>query len=464
MRPSLLSLILAAVFLAGCTMGPNYKRPAVPAPPQFRGADSSERSIADTKWHDLFQDPVLKDLVQSALKQNYDIRMAAERVMQARAQYGITRADLFPALGVSTQFVANRTSRIGAIPFAPPGANLDAAYTQAGFTLSWELDIWGRIRRLKEAGAAEYLASEEARHAVTTALVGDVTSGYFTLRALDLELGIARKTKEVAERGLRLTKLRRDRGVVTGLDVSQAEQFLYTANAQIEASERAMTQAENALQLLLGQSPGEVPRGKELEEFVAPASVPPGLPSDLLERRPDIRQAEQRLIAANARIGAARAMYFPRISLTGLLAGQSRYLEQLFTGPARQWNFTPGVTVPIFDAGRIRNEVKLSESAKRELVLQYEKTIQTAFREVADSLTGYSHTRKQREQQELLVAALRKSTTLSSLRYEGGLDSYLQVLDAQRNLFQGELTLAQLRLQELNTVVQLYRALGGGWQ
>ncbi|MFN7939781.1 MAG: efflux transporter outer membrane subunit [Bryobacteraceae bacterium] len=464
MKPALRSLVFAAVFLTGCAMGPNYKRPDVPAPPQFRGAEASQKSIADTKWHDLFQDPVLKDLIDTALKQNYDIRIAAERVMQARAQYGITRADLFPALGVSTQFVANRAARIGAIPFAPPGANLDAGYTQAGFTLSWELDIWGRIRRLKEAGAAEYMASEEARRAVTTSLVADVTSGYFTLRALDLELDIARKTKEVAERGLKLTQLRRDRGVVTGLDVSQAEQFLYTANAQIEASERSMTQAENALQFLLGQNPGATPRGKALEEFVAPSAVPPGLPSDLLERRPDIRQAEQRLIAANARIGAARAMYFPRISLTGLMAGQSRYLEQLFTGPARQWNFTPAATVPIFDAGRIRSEVKLSEASKRELVVQYEKTIQTAFREVADSLTGYSHTRKQREQQELLVAALRKSTTLSSLRYEGGLESYLQVLDAQRNLFQGELNLAQLRLQELNTVVQLYRALGGGWQ
>lgn len=464
MRPGLVGLLLAAVLITGCTMGPNYKRPAVVTPPQHRGAESTEKSIADTKWHDLFADPVLKDLVQTSLKENYDIRIAAERIQQARAQYGITRADLFPQVGVSTQFIANRASRIGAIPFAPPGANLDAGYTQAGFTLSWELDIWGRLRRLNEAGFAEYLASEEGRRAVTTSLVADVTSGYFTLRALDLELEIARKTKEVAERGLRLTQLRRDRGVVTGLDVSQAEQFLYTANAQIEASERAMQQAENALQLLLGRSPGEVSRGKALEDFVTPASVPAGLPSELLERRPDIRQAEQRLIAANARIGAAKAMYFPRISLTSLVAGQSRYLEQLFTGPARQWNFSPGFTVPLFDAQRIRNQVRLSEAEQRELVLTYERTIQTAFREVADSLTGYAHTRRQREEQERLVGALRRSSTLSSLRYEGGLDSYLQVLDAQRNLFQGELTLAQLRLGELNTVVQLYRALGGGWQ
>jgi multidrug efflux system outer membrane protein len=282
------------------------------------------------------------------------------------------------------------------------------------------------------------------------------------LRELDLELEIARKTRTVAEDGLRLTRLRRDQGVATGLDVRQAEQFLYTATAEIASIERAIAQTENALSVLLGNNPGDIPRGEGLEDFVAPP-VPPGMPSSLLERRPDIRGAEAILIAANARIGAARAQYFPRISLTGFLGGQSRALSDLFTGPARFWSFAPSATVPIFNAGRIRSNVRFTEAQQREALLRYEQTIQNAFREVSDALIGYRKTVEQREQQELLVEALRETQRLSTLRYRGGLDSYLQVLDADRNLFQGDLTLARLRQQELETIVQLYRALGGGW-
>jgi multidrug efflux system outer membrane protein len=458
--------VAVTLLLPGCAMGPNYQRPKLATPPTFRGADATanQASLADTKWSDLFQDPVLTELVTIALRQNYDIRIAAERVLQARAQLGITRSELLPTLDADGRFSANRNSRIGANQLLPRSTNTDVSYTQAGFSLSWELDIWGRIRRLNESARAQYLASEEARRGVTTTLVADVTTGYFALRELDLELEIARKTRDIAENSLRLTRLRQQRGVATGLDVHQAEQLLHTATAQIAASERAIAQAENSLSVLLGQPPNDVSRGKRLDEFTAPAQVPSGLPSTLLTRRPDIRQAEQILIAANAQIGAARALYFPQIALTGFLGGQSRALTELFTSPARLWNFNPVANLPIFNAGRLRSNVKLAEAIQREALVQYEKTIQTAFREVSDSLVSFRKRTEQLEQQQLLVDALRESNRLSLLRYQGGLDSYLQVLDAQRSLFQGELALAQLHREQLLAIVQLYRALGGGWQ
>jgi multidrug efflux system outer membrane protein len=462
---SLAIALCAALALSSCVMGPNYKRPDVKVPTDFRGADTAAapQSLADVKWFDLFEDDVLKQLVSTALERNFDLRIAAERVLQARAQLGVTRSDQFPTIGANAQFVASRPSSAGSFVFIPRGTNLDVSYTEVGFTLGWELDLWGRLRRLTESARAEYLATEEARHGVVTSLIGDVTGTYFVLRELDLELEIARKTRAIAEDSLRLTQIRHKQGAATGLDVRQAEQFLYTATAQIASTERAIGQTENALSLLLGAGPGDIPRGKALEDFKAPPQVPPGLPSALLERRPDIREAERSLIAANALIGAARAQYFPQISLTGFLGGQSRSLADLFTGPARHWNFAPAAAVPIFNAGRIRSNVRFTEAQQREALIRYERSIQNAFREVSDALIGYRKTVEQRQQQELLVNALRETKRLSTLRYRGGLDSYLQVLDADRNLFQGDLTLARLRQQELDTIVQLYRALGGGW-
>jgi multidrug efflux system outer membrane protein len=455
------------VLLTGCAVGPNYSRPNVPAPPQFRGAEGSTgtKSLADTKWFDLFQDDTLKQLVNTALEQNFDLRIAAERVLEARAQFGIVQADRYPTVDVTGGFAMQRPSKIGSSRFIPPGFSLDSSYTQLGFSPSWELDLWGRVRRLNESARAQYLASEETRRGMVTTLVADVTTQYFQLRERDLELEIARKNRQVGEDSLRLTTLRKDRGAATGLDVHQAEQFLYTATAQIAAAEREIAQAENGLSLLLGRSPGDIPRGKRLEELTAPPQVPAGLPSDLLARRPDIREAEQRLIAANAQIGVAKAAYFPQITLTGFLGAQSRALQNLFTGPARFWNgSTPAVDLPLFNAGRVRSNVRLTEAQQRELVATYQKTIETAFREVSDALIGYRKVGEQRAQQELFVKALRETDRLSRLRYQGGLDSFLQVLDAERNLFQGELVLAQLREQEIDSVVQLYRALGGGWQ
>ncbi len=330
--------------------------------------------------------------------------------------------------------------------------------------MNWELDVWGRIRRLTEAARAQYLASEEARHGVTTSLIGDVTAGYFNLREDDLELQIANGTKTVAERSLQLTTLRRDRGVATSLDVRQAEQFLYTATAQIAAAHKQIEQDENLLSLLLANNPQAIERGTALNDFPTPPVLPAGLPSALLERRPDVRQAEQTLIAANANIGAAKAQYFPQITLTGFLGGQSRQLANLFTGPGRQFSIMPEATFPIFNAGKIRSNVRLTEAQQQEALASYEKAVQSAFREVADAIVGYHMTAQQRGQEELLVKALRDADRLSTLRYQGGLDSYLQVLDAERNLFQGELDLARLRRDELVSIVALYRALGGGWQ
>jgi multidrug efflux system outer membrane protein len=285
-----------------------------------------------------------------------------------------------------------------------------------------------------------------------------------TLRELDLELEIAVKTRGAADDSLRLTRLRQQNGVATGLDVYQSEQLLRSATAQIAASERAIAQAENALSLITGQPPAVVARGKKLEDLVTPAQVPVGLPSSLLERRADIRAAEQALIAANAQIGVARAAYFPQISLTAFMGGQSRALTDLFSGAARQWNFNPVANLPVFNAGRIRNAVQLTEALQREALVRYERSIQTAFREVSDSLVGFQKTGEQHQQHQLLVGALRESNRLSTVRYEGGLDSYLQVLDAQRNLFDSELVEARLRRDVLMSFVQLYRSLGGGWQ
>lgn len=459
-------LLISAVFMAGCAVGPNYKRPVIVPPAQFRGAPDPPcaTSLADTKWFDLFHDEQLSDLIKIALSQNYDIRIASARVLEARAQLGIRRSQIFPTVNGSASFTSSRQSSVGSITFIPKGTDLSSSFYQAGFTLGWELDVWGRIRRLTEAARAQYLATEEARHAVVTTLISDVSANYFNLREADLELAIANQTLEDARNGLRLTTARLRGGAATGIDVRQAEQFLYTATSQIAATERQIEQSENLLSLLLARNPQAIVRGKALTDLTAPPEIPAGLPSALLERRPDIRQAEQYLIAANANIGAAKAQYFPQIDLTGLLGAQSRGLTSLFTGPARDWNFSPGITIPIFNAGRIRNGVRLTEAQKQEALASYEKSIQVAFREVSDSLVGYCRTAEQRAQQELFVKALRDSVRLANLRYRGGLDSYLPVLDADRNLFQGELELARLKRQELVSVVDLYKALGGGWQ
>lgn len=461
-----LKAVPLALVLAGCALGPKYQRPAVTVPGEYRGAPAggAAGSLGETKWQDLFQDEALKQLIASALADNFDLGIASERVEQARARFRIAGAAQYPLLGAEGQFAATRPSLVGSNPLVTPGSNLDVSYTQAGGALSWELDLFGRLRKLKESARAQYLATEEARRGVIVSLVAEVAGDYFTLRERDLEREIATGTRDVAEHSLKLVSLRHERGVATALDVSQAEQLLYTATAQIASTERDIGQTENALNLLTGKLPGDIVRGKPVDDFGLPPELPPGLPSTLLERRPDIRQAEQTLIAANAQIGVAKAYYFPQISLTGFLGGQSRALSDLFTGPARFWTITPTAILPIFTAGQVRVGVRLSEAQKREMVIAYQQSVYRAFREVSDALIGYERTREQRREQERLVHASTETARLSHLRYEGGLDSYLQVLDAERSLFQARLGLAQLRLRELLEFVQVYKALGGGWQ
>jgi NodT family efflux transporter outer membrane factor (OMF) lipoprotein len=463
MRMPLVSI--AGIVLASCTLGRDYRRPAIETPSTYRSASaqSSTASLADLQWFELFRDDTLTGLVKTALQENFELRIAAQRVLQARAAYGITRAAQWPSVDASADVTAARASKVGANRGIPANVETSVSYTQAGFSLGWELDVWGRLRRLSEAGRAQYLATEEARHGVITTLVADVSDTYLALRAFDLELEIARRTRDVANDNLRLTEARRSSGVASALDVRQAEQLLFTATGQIAAIEREIAQSENALSLLLGHVPGDIPRGRPLEALQAPPQVPAGLPSALLERRPDIRRAEQELIAANAQIGAAKAEYFPRISLTGFLGAQSRALTDLLSGPARLATASVGAAAPVFNAGRTRNNVRLAEAIHGEALVNYQRAIYSAFRDVSDGLAAYTKTTEQRTQQEQLVQALNESTRLATQRYQGGLDSYLPVLDAQRNLFQGELELARLRQQELASLIQLYRALGGGW-
>lgn len=461
-------LTLAAVFLSGCTVGPNYKRPAVAIPGAFRGAaavagPTPANPLADTKWQDLFSDNTINQMVTAALANNFDLRISAARVEQARAQLGITRANQYPFLDLQGGFTGSRSATIGANTFVPRGLNLNSSYTSLGAALSWELDIWGRLRRLTESARASYLASEEGRRAVTVSLIGDVMDNYFQLLEQDSELDISRQTLSTAQDSLRLVGLRRERGAASGLDVSQAEELLYTAGARIAAAERSIAQTEDELSLLQGAVPAAQARGRRLEEIPLPAQIAPGPPTDLLARRPDIRQAEQNLIAANAQIGAARALYYPQLSLNAFAGGQSRYLTQIATAPARVYTVAPSALQAIFHAGQIRNQVRLTEAQEREILITYQKTIYSALREVADALIGYDRLREESAQQQKLVTTLENTVRLSDLRYRGGLDSYLQVLDSQRNLFTGQLTLAQLRLQERVAVVQIYRALGGGW-
>ena len=459
------TLAVASLLLTACTFGPNYKRPVIDTPSAYRGQDpaATTASLADLEWFEVFGDETLTGLVRTALQQNFEVRIAAERVLQARAAYGITRADQLPTVGGSVDLVAARASQRGANRGVPAGADTDVSYIEAGFSVGWELDVWGRLRRLSEAARARYLATEEARRGVITTLIADVSETYLALRALDLELEIARRTRDIATDSLRLTETRRAGGIASALDVRQAEQLLYTTTGQIASLEREIAQAENALSLLLGRAPADVPRGRRLEAFQAPPSVPAGLPSALLERRPDIRQAEQQLIASNAQIGAAKAEYFPRISLTGFFGAQSRALSDLLTGPAGLASAGLGAAAPIFTGGRTRSNVQFAEAVQREAVVQYQRTIYSAFRDVSDALAAYGKTTEQRAEQERLVGTLTESARLATQRYQGGLDSYLPVLDAQRNLFQGELDLARLRGLELASIVQLYRALGGGW-
>ncbi len=450
---------LCAAAVAGCTVGPNYRRPQIDVPPTFRGqADSSSPSLANESWWQVFPDPALQALIRTALAENSDVRLAAARVLEAQAQLGITRADQLPDVTAGVNVLGERPS----IALGFPSRNIFALQVQGSVT--WELDFWGKFRRATEAARARLLASEWGRRAVMTTLVSQVANAYFGLRALDLELDISRRTLASRQESLRLTQIREQGGATSLIDVRQAEQLVFGASAEIATLEREIVQQEDFIQVLLGRNPGGVDRGLPLTDEPHPEQVPAGLPSTLLTQRPDIEQSEQELVAANAQIGVARAAYFPTIPLTGSGGFESTALSALFAGTNAVWTAAVGATQPIFTAGRTRAQVALAQARYQEAVISYQQTIRQAFREVSDAIVGYTKIREFRMQEASLLASAQDARRLADIRYQGGATSYLEVLDADTRLFDAELGLAQAQLAELGALIEVYRALGGGWQ
>jgi len=447
-----------------CAVGPDYKKPDVAVPSGYRGLPPDQKarpevaSFGDQKWWDAFQDEVLRDLIKTGLEQNYDVRIAAARVLQARAQLGITSADQLPSLSGRAAAARERIPAQLGLPAT------ETSLYQLGLSLSWDLDFWGKFRRATESARAALLAQEWARRQVISSLVSDLASAYFQLRELDLELDISRQTLASRKDSLRLTQLLADRGATSLLDVRQAEQLVFAAGAAIPDIESRVEQQENFISILLGKSPQAIARGRKLVEQPHAVEVPAGLPSSLLERRPDILLAEQQLIAANAQIGVAKADFFPQISLTGQGGFQSSALSKLFDGPAGLWSIGASAFQSIFDAGRIRNRVRFAEARTEEASIFYQQTVLLAFRDVSDALVGYRKSQEVRVQQQQLTHSAQEATQLSSMRYKGGATSYLEVLDSDTRYFSAQLSLAQAQLRELQSLVQIYRSLGGGWQ
>ncbi len=458
-----MAAMISLSLVAGCSVGPNYHRPVVQPPTAFRDlsenpqAQAQAASYADLPWWQVFQDPQLQELIRTALKQNYDLQLATERINTARAQVSISRSRLFPQVQGNGDFSGGKEHNF---------------QTKSNFLLltadaAFQLDFFGRLRRATEASRAELLATEDARQTVILTLVSDVASAYFALLQLDLQLQITRETVKTQEDSVKLTNLRVEHGVATRLDVLQAQQVLDSANAQIPDLERRIAQEENAISILLGNYPQSVPRGRPLVEQPLPPEVPPGMPSSLIERRPDIREAEQVLVAANAEIGVAKAQFFPQIALTGSAGGsfgRSTAFSSLMGSQVGIWSYGAQVSQPIFTGGALRGNLRAAESQHQQALISYRQTIQRAFGDVSDALIGYEKLHLVRVRQEYTVKDLQESVRLSEMRYKGGTTTYLEVLDGQRSLFSAELTLAEARGTEYQSLVQLYRALGGGWQ
>jgi outer membrane protein, multidrug efflux system len=455
--------ILVSGLVAGCKVGPNYHRPVVQTPTAYRELSENPQvqaqaaSYADLPWWQVFQDPQLQELIRTALKQNYDLQLATERINSARAQVAITRSNLFPQVQGNGDFSGGKEHNF------QTKSNFLTLTADAAF----QLDLFGKLRRATEASRAQLLATEDAQQTVILTLVSDVASDYFALRQLDLQLQITHETVRTQVDSVKLTRLRLERGVATKLDVLQAQQVLDTANAQIPDLERQIAQEENAISILLGNYPQAVTRGLPLVEQPLPPDVPPGLPSSLIERRPDIREAEENLVATNAEIGVAKAQFFPQISLTGSGGGsfgRSSAFSSLMSSQLGIWSYGAQVSQPIFTGGALRGNLRLAQSQQRQALISYRQTIQRAFGDVSDALIGYQKLRQVRVRQQDTVADLQEAVHLSIMRYQGGTTTYLEVLDGQRSLFSAELTLAQARGNEYQSLVQLYRSLGGGWQ
>jgi len=464
---SILSLVLCSLsfLLSACTVGPNYRRPSANIPNAYRTLEPPEatapigQSLGDQKWWEVFQDQQLQHLIRTSLQQNYDVRIAAARVVEAEAQVGLARAAQLPTVGLTGTGSSVHNPANGPIPA------YTFTYGRIAANAAWDVDFWGKYRRATEAARAQLLATDWARQEVNATLVANVASAYFQLRELDLELDISQKALASRKESLDLTKTLEEHGINSILDVRQAEQLVYTAAAEIADLERRIGQQEDFLSILVGNNPGPIaPRGQELVEQAHAPVVPAGLPSQLLERRPDIRQSEELLVAANARIGVARAAYFPDISLTTSGGFQSSTLGALFNGSSALWTFAGSITQPIFEGGTLRSNMRLAEAQQQEALLSYQQAIQGAFRDVSDALIAYQKTQEFRTQQEQLARAAQDAAQLSGRRYSAGTTSYLEVITNETNYLSAELGLAQARLNELLALVQIYKALGGGWQ
>jgi outer membrane protein, multidrug efflux system len=492
---SIFAFFIVSAATVGCTVGPDYRRPKVDVPGTYREAAARQpaepegsaqqasapgsgpspqaaqagdklpeqatpaaaQSFGDQKWWDVFQDPQLQRLIRTALEQNYDVRIAATRILAAQAVLGITRADQLPTINA---LASGTNDRFPQQKFVP---GYEDSATSVSASVFWALDFWGKYRRATEAARANLLATEWARRAVISTLVSNVAASYFELRSDDLQLEIARRTLVSRRESLALTRTLQEGGAGTMLDVRQAEQLVAVAAESIPELERRIHEQENFISTLLGNNPGPIDRGMTLTDQPLLPDVPAGIPSRLLERRPDIRAAEAQLVAANARIGVAKAAYFPDITLTAFGGFRTAALSSLFTTSAGFWSVGANLVQPIFTGGRIRSGVRLSEARKEELVLTYQQTIQEAFRGVSDALVGYQKSRQFRQHQEELLIAARDAARLSDERYRGGAASYLEVLTNETNAFNADLGLTQARLNELITLVDIYRNLGGGW-
>jgi multidrug efflux system outer membrane protein len=458
---TLLIITLCALLFSACAIGPDYKRPSFDTPDAWRIEEKETRDVANTLWWEQFNDPVLNELIQVALKQNTDLKIAAARVEEYIGYYWVGRSGLFPQIFAGGTGGQQRGTENGQTP-VPTDIRNPATMYQGALNGSWEIDVWGRLRRATEAARASLLATEEGKRAVILTLVTAVASNYVNLRDLDKQLEITIRTAKIREDSYNIFKLRFEGGIISELELSQVKSEYEQALARIPLIEKQITQQENALNVLLGRNPSPVPRGKTIDQLVFPA-IPSGLPSEIIERRPDIKQAEQNLIAANARIGVARALYFPTISLTGNYGWASTNLSNLFSGPSGAWNWAAGFSAPIFTGGSIYGQNIAADAIQQQALFSYQKAIQNAFRDVENALIDQKKTREQIVAQARQVDALTDYARIARLRYDNGYTSYIEVLDAERSLFNAELEYAQTQGGLYQAYVSIYKAMGGGW-
>jgi len=461
------TLLLCAVgfVAAACTTGPDYKRPELSLPPAYRGTEAAPPAAdAETfgaiQWWSVFPDPDLQALIRAALAQNYDLRVAVQRILQAQSLVTVAGSLPYPTVNgsISAPYAAYSGSDL------PTGVADHSFQPQAVLGAAWEIDFWGKFRRNSESAWADLLAAQDARYAVMATLVSEVGQAYLTLRALDLTLEISKRTAESRAHSVDLVQARLDGGVAGLLDLRQAETLYYGATKTIPDIQRQIEESENYINVLLGQNPGPIKRGRPLEQQIAAPTLPAGLPLDLLTRRPDIRQAEQQLVSANAQIGVAKAALYPQVTISGFGGAGNATVNGASFGPFWILNVLPEISVPIFNMGRLQANVDYNEAQAQAAALRYQQTLRQALREVSDALVGIRKRQEYRQQQELLVKTLEDASQVASMRYEGGVSSYLEVLDTERQLFDAENLLVAAKRDESISVIQLYKALGGGWQ